>query len=103
MLRMSSYVVLFALATAGRTPTLATAADVIVAPAQAARGNTFDVTAYGAVGDGILGFSDRFSAGPVIGPDDIQVPFPAEVEPFSLEDRIGHESFLPLGPVIGIL
>jgi hypothetical protein len=52
MLRMPSYVVLFALANAGPTHSLAAAADTIVS-APASSGKTFDVTAYGAVGDGV--------------------------------------------------
>ena len=53
MLRTSSYAVLFVLAAAGQTPAPAAAADTIALPAQTTSGNTFDVTAYGAVGNGV--------------------------------------------------
>ena len=53
MLRTSSYAVLFVLVAAGQTPAPAAAADTIVLPGQTSSGNTFDVTAYGAVGNGV--------------------------------------------------
>ena len=53
MLRTLRYVVLFALFAAGRMSPLGTAADPVVALAAAAHGKTFDVTAYGAIGDGV--------------------------------------------------
>ncbi len=54
MLRIFSYVALFALLNAGQTRALAAAADAIGSPAQGSSGNTLDVTAFGAVGDGIV-------------------------------------------------
>jgi hypothetical protein len=48
---MSSYIALFALVNAGQTQALAIAADISSSTSMSS-GNTFDVTAYGAVGDG---------------------------------------------------
>ena len=53
MRRVSIHAVLCALVNAGPMLALATAADTIVSPVHASGGQTFDVTAYGAVGDGV--------------------------------------------------